>query len=652
MCGFAGLIDPARDKPDAELSTVAARMADRLRHRGPDAGGTWADAEAGVGIGHRRLAIIDLSSEGHQPMVSASGRYVIAYNGEVYNFPDLRAELEGQGHTFRGHSDTEVVLAAIEQWGIEAAVPRFIGMFAFALWDRETRRLVLARDRLGIKPLYYGRLGGVLLFGSELGALQAYPGFAAEVDRNALALYMLRNCVPAPYAIFRGVHKLAPATILTFDSAKPNAEPRSMTYWSLRDVVEDGVAHAPSNGADAADALHELLLDAVKKRLIADVPLGVFLSGGIDSSLVTALMQRVAEGPIRTFSVGVHNEAYNEAKDAAAVARHLGTQHTELYVSPDDALNVIPRLPDLFDEPFSDSSQVPTFLISQMARQHVTVCLSGDGGDKVFGGYNRYLWCPAIARRTGWLPRSFRTGLARLITSLPPTRWDALSAGLTPVLPPSFRQRNTGDKLYKMADVLAADDVAGMYRTLVGHWHDPESVLKGGREPANLLTTPSAWAAVPDFVEQMMYLDAMTYLPDDILTKIDRASMGVSLEARVPYLDHRVVEAAWTLPLTMKVAAGRGKRILRELLERYVPRSLTERPKMGFAVPLHDWLRGPLREWAEELLDERRLREEGFFNPEPVREQWQQHLSGARNWPHHLWDVLMFQAWLAAQRGP
>lgn len=644
MCGITGFWQP-EGTAATDLQSLACRMAQRLEHRGPDDRGEWVDEQAGIGLGFRRLAIVDLSPEGRQPMHSESGRYVIAFNGEVYNFGPLRCELEPLGHRFRGGSDTEVILAAIEEWGLAGAVERFVGMFAIALWDRAERTLHLIRDRLGIKPLYYGWQGGTLLFGSELKALRAHPDFRTAIDRGALALFMRHSYVPTPYSIYRGLCKLPPGTILTLRSRlEEDAEP--VPFWSAREVAEVGVGD-PFGGseAEAIDHLDALLREAVALRMIADVPLGAFLSGGIDSSTVVALMQAQSDRPVKTFTIGFREEGYNEAAHAAEVARHLGTDHTELYVTPEEARSVIPKLPAMFDEPFADSSQIPTFLVSELARRQVTVSLSGDGGDELFGGYNRYFWGRAIWRRIGPIPAAVRAFGAKGLTAISPASWDRQFARLGPLLPARARQRLPGDKLHKLAEVLAVDNAEELYQGLISHWKRPEDLVLGACEPETAITDRSRWATLPGFAQRMMYLDLVTYLPDDILTKVDRASMAISLEARVPLLDHRVVAFAARVPLSMKIKQGQGKWLLRQVLYRYVPRELIERPKMGFGVPIDAWLRGPLREWAESLLEERRLREEGFFDPGPIRQKWAEHLSGTRNWQYHLWDVLQFQAW-------
>jgi len=649
MCGITGFW--SRQGGDRSMQSIAERMAGVLAHRGPDDQGCWVDHAAGVALAHRRLSIVDLSPLGHQPMTSASGRYVITYNGEVYNHATLRRELLASGApSFRGHSDTEVMLAAIEAFGLVAAVKRFVGMFAFALWDRHDRVLHLVRDRIGIKPLYYGWAGSALVFGSELKSIAAYPAFHGDVDRNALALFMRFGCVPAPNSIYQGVRKLLPGTMLTFASPD-ESDGRCLTYWSARSVAERGAAAPVSaDPREVIDALESLIREAIALRMVADVPLGAFLSGGIDSSTVVALMQTQHDRPVRTFSIGFEDDGYNEAHHAAAVARHLGTDHTELYVSPDDARAVIPKLPTLYDEPFADSSQIPTFIVSELARRHVTIALSGDGGDELFAGYNRHVWTDRIWRASRSLPRSLRAAQARLITAVPPHDWDRLYQLVRPLLPRRSAQATPGSKLHRLAQAFAAPSPDAMYLGFASQWSAPTSVVLGSAEPPTAVTDPAQRADLASAVEQMLYLDLVTYLPDDVLTKLDRASMGVSLEARVPLLDHRVVEFAWSIPLALKIRAGQSKWVLRQILDRHVPRALTDRPKTGFAMPLDDWLRGPLRPWAESLLDRRRLREEGFLDATVVHTHWMTHLSGRKNLSDQLWNVLMFQAWLDARR--
>lgn len=647
MCGLTGFLDLRRPPADA-LEATLAPMLESLRHRGPDDEGTWCDADAGIAVGLRRLSIIDLSPTGHQPMRSASGRTVLVFNGELYNFRDLRRRLEAEGCRFRGSSDTEVVVEAIEAWGLRDAVERFNGMFGFAAWDRRTRTLHLGRDRLGEKPLYHGWLGDAFVFGSELKAFRAHPDFRADIDRDALALFMRHKYVPAPHSIHRGIRKLPAGSLLSIRSPRRGETPVPISYWSLRDVVERATDEPfAGDEAEAADALEELLDDAVGLRMYADVPMGAFLSGGIDSSTVVALMQARATSPVRTFTIASDQPGYDEASDARAVARHLGTEHTELVVTADEARAVIPELPRVFDEPFADSSQVPTLLVSRLAVASVTVALSGDGGDEVFGGYNRYLWAPRIWDRVGSLPPALRRAAARGLRGLRPGAIDRLAGVLGPFAPAEAGRR-AGEKAEKLAGVLGEDSLEGMYVGLVSHWREPALLVRGSVEPPTPVTDQSEVPSLADPVDRMMYLDALTYLPDDILAKVDRASMAVSLEARVPLLDHRVVELAWRLPRHMKVDGGRGKRILRQVLRRHVPDRLVERPKAGFGVPIGDWLRGPLRPWAEDLLDPARVRREGFLDPGTVRSVWDQHLSGRRNQQYLLWDVLMFQAWVEA----
>lgn len=653
MCGLAGFVCGSGATPISEWPVLLRRMGESIRHRGPDDAGVWIDGNAGVGLVHRRLSILDLSPAGHQPMTSTSGRFVIAFNGEIYNHLELRDELAGSHHSgdkwqWSGHSDTETLLAGFDAWGIEATLKKCVGMFAIALWDREERTLTIARDRLGEKPLYYGWQGETFLFASELKALRVHPAFSAVIDRDSLALLMGYSTIPAPYSIYQGIHKLLPGSFMTVSLQNQSAQPQH--YWDARRVIADGLAQPYMGSPDGAvDALDKLLRDAVAQQMVADVPLGVFLSGGVDSSTIAALMQAQSSRPVRTFTIGFHEVGYNEAEHAKAVAKHLGTDHTELYVSPQQALDVIPRLPSLYCEPFSDSSQIPTFLVSQLARQHVTVSLSGDGGDELFGGYNRYVLGQRLWGKLSCLPVGLRQGLARMIFNVPPQAWNRMLGPIQRLFPSGLAQANVGDKLHKGAGVMAVRTPAEFYRQLVTHWQQPSELIIGATESPTVLTDPARQAETDHFVHQMMALDMLTYLPDDILTKVDRAAMGVSLETRVPLLDHRVVEFAWRLPLDYKLYKGVGKWPLRQVLYKYVPKELIERPKMGFGVPIDTWLRGPLREWAEALLDEYRLRCEGFFHPAPIRQKWVEHLSGQRNWQYYLWDVLMFQAWLEEQ---
>jgi len=643
MCGLAGFISPGL-AGEGELRARAAAMAGELRHRGPDDSGVWVDPSAGVGLGFRRLAVQDLSPEGHQPMLSACGRYVVVFNGEIYNFSGLRRELEPRGHRFRGHSDTEVMLAAIAEWGLEAAVKRFVGMFAIALWDRQNRMLHLVRDRLGIKPLYYGWSGKTFLFASELKAIRAHPDFVSEIDRDALAVFLRHGYICQPHSIYRGILKLRPGSMLSLIAGTPPQQVLPRPYWCIEELARNGAAQ-PFSGTETEGIEHldELLRDAVRLRMVADVPLGAFLSGGIDSSTVVALMQRQSSRSVKTFTIGFYEGGFNEAAHAKAVARHLGTDHTELYVSPAEARAVIPKLPTLYDEPFADSSQIPTFLISELARSRVTVSLSGDGGDELFGGYTRYVSGFKAWNIIRTLPQPARRFSAWVLRGVKPEQWKSLLQ----FLPEKRRSRLSVDRFRKLREVISATDTDSFYLTQVSHWRHAGDVLVGSDEPATIFTEVAGRLKISDFRQRAMLLDSVAYLPDDILTKLDRASMGVSLEARVPILDHRVVQFAASLPLSMKIHKGKGKYVLRKLLYRYVPESLVERPKMGFDVPIGAWLRAPLREWAEDLLNEARLRREGFLRPEVARRYWKEHLSGRFDWSNQLWDLLMLQAWLA-----
>ncbi len=642
MCGIVGYWD----NKEANVSVIE-KMASKIQHRGPDDVGIWLNKDVDLALAHRRLSIIDLSPAGHQPMHSPCGRYTLIYNGEIYNHQDLRVSLEKEGGHFdwRGHSDTETLLAALRHWGVEGTLQRLNGMFAFALWDNADRTLFLARDRMGEKPLYYGCNGTTFLFGSELKSLIAHPGWQGTIDRDALTLYMRHSYIPTPWSIYQGIKKLPPAHyIVVRDVGRVISKPRC--YWDLLQIAESGCADLRGNERDSVDELDALLRDAVLMRMASDVPLGSFLSGGFDSTMVAALMQAQSNSPVKTFTIGFHEKKYNEATHAKAVAGHLGTDHTELYVTPEDAMAIIPKLPTIWDEPFADSSQIPTFLVSELARRHVTVSLSGDGGDELFYGYTRYTQGSRIWKKLSLLPVPIRRIIAQILVVLPGKTIEKLLC----VLPTHLQVPHLADRLPKIADVIKEETGETFYHRLVSHRKEPESIVQGGIEPLTLFDKTQCLLRLPGLPERMMYLDSMTYLPDDILTKVDRASMAVSLEARVPLLDHRVVEFSWKLPMLMKYQNGKGKWLLREVLYRYVPRELMERPKMGFGVPIDEWLRGPLREWGEELLGEKRMREEGVLNSEPIRKMWEEHVTGKRRWHYYLWDVLMFQAWLECQK--
>jgi asparagine synthase (glutamine-hydrolysing) len=653
MCGVAGFLGgTCLDEVSDE--SVIIRMTDAIAYRGPDDAGYWGDVDRRISLGHRRLSIVDLSPAGHQPMLSASSRHVIVFNGEIYNHLLLREKLESAGRApaWRGHSDTETLLAGFDVWGIQVTLEHAIGMFAFAVWDRETSTLTLGRDRIGEKPLYYGWQGkgnnAAFLFGSELKALRAHPAFENMINRNAVSLQLRHNYIPTPYSIYEGVAKLAPGSLL--EVSMQQREPKVWEYWSGARTAVYGTANPFSGSAEqAVDELEVLLKDAVRQQMVADVPLGAFLSGGVDSSTIVALMQAQSSRPVRTFSIGFHEEGYNEAEHAKAVAKYLGTEHTELYVTDEQALAVIPSLPTLYDEPFSDSSQIPTHLVSQLARQDVTVSLSGDAGDELFCGYNRYRMAANLWGKLAALPLPLRKLMARGITSVSPQSWDQMARAAESLLPRSARIVNTGEKLHKGARALTSSSPNELYCGLVSLWHDPASVVIDGQEPSTLLNGDGPVLDGLDNIQRMMALDLLTYLPDDILVKVDRAAMGVSLETRVPFLDHRVVEFAWRLPQSMKLRNGQTKWALRQVLYRHVPKEMIDRPKMGFGVPIGDWLRGPLRDWAESLLDESRMHREGFFRPALVRRKWKEHLTGRLNWQHELWGVLMFQAWLENQ---
>ena len=643
MCGIAGLWMAARRDT---LEDHTRTMTERLHHRGPDAGGVWVDADASVGLGHRRLSIVDLSERGAQPMHSDGGRYVLTFNGEIYNHLELRTELESEGEVpggWRGHSDTETLLAGFRAWGVAPTLERCVGMFAFGLWDRLERRLTLGRDRFGEKPLYYGWVGPAFVFASELKAITALPFFDNPIDRASVALFMRFCAVPSPSSIHEGISKLDPGCLLTIDpQSYTSRSPAVQAYWRLDEMAEKAAADPYRDEAEADEALERTLRRAVAGQLVADVPVGAFLSGGVDSSLIVALMQAESTRAVKTFTVGFDEAGFDEAPHAAAVARHLGTDHEEVRVSARQAMDVVPRLPQIYDEPFADSSQIPTFIIAQVARRAVSVALSGDAGDELFGGYNRYLWAPTLWAKAGALPPAVRSMLATGLQAVPPGAWDAIGRL------PGIRSRvaSLGDKTHKIAEKLGAvNDVDGLYRSMVEQWEVAASPVLSTISRATKLDT---WRPnLTDPVHRMMLLDAATYLPDDILTKVDRAAMATGLEARIPLLDHRVAEVAWRMPIEMKVHKGVGKLALRRLLYRHVPQALIERPKAGFAIPVGQWMRGPLKEWAEELLAPKRLSCEGYFDTPEIRRLWSEHLSGRRDWTVRLWNTLMFQAWVA-----
>lgn len=648
MCGICGYLDTHESNNDHQ---IIASMLSQIQHRGPDDSGIWQDKRNGLFLGHQRLSIIDLSKDGHQPMQSFAERYVIVFNGEIYNFRKIKEALEKNEHVrWRGNSDTEVLLMAISIWGLEKTLEKCIGMFAFALWDRKERILHLARDRMGEKPLYYGLQNGIFYFASELKAVTAHPKFERTVNREALSLFVRHNYIPAPWSIYADIKKLPPAHVVSI-SLKPEQEtlqlPAPRCYWNLNAIAQSGITK-PYQGTyqQAVDDLEGLLDKTIANQMAADVPVGAFLSGGYDSSLIVSLMQKQAtlrgDDAVKTFTIGFNESGYDESSHARAVADHLQTDHTSLMVSADDAQSVIPTLPDLYDEPFSDSSQIPTYLVSKLARESVTVCLSGDGGDELFGGYNRYFLSNAVWKKLAPIPRPFRNLLAKLIQAVQPKYYDAFFQHIGSRLSPELANGRAGDKLHKLAALFSVDDQEGLYRHLLSHWTLPDQLVIDAREPARSL---ALLENTTDYSASMMLSDSLGYLPGDILTKLDRAAMAVSLETRVPLLDHRIVEFAWQLPMEMKIQQGKGKHILREVLYRHVPKEFLDRPKMGFGIPLEHWLRGPLRDWAEDLLSETRLKHDGFFYPEPIRKKWQEHLSGKRNWQYHLWDILVFQQW-------
>ncbi|UJF23145.1 asparagine synthase (glutamine-hydrolyzing) [Shewanella sp. OMA3-2] len=635
MCGFAGFL--YKQSLPENVNSILDEMGMSILSRGPDSSGVWSCNEDMIGLSHRRLAIVDLSPAGHQPMVSHSGRYVIAFNGEIYNHLDIRIEIEKEKPVqWFGHSDTETLLTGIELWGLETTLKKSIGMFAISLWDKHEKALYLARDRFGEKPLYYSTLDNMFIFGSELKSLRAHPDFKTEISRGALALLMRHNYIPAPYSIYEGVSKLMPGTFLK----KIGHALEIKEYWNIRDsFVEEG--NSFESNTVAIDSLETTLKLAISRQMMADVPLGAFLSGGIDSSLIVALMQSLSDRPVKTFSIGFTEEAFNEAEHAKRVAKHLGTEHTELYVSDQDALNVVKQLADIYDEPFSDSSQIPTFLVSKMARKHVTVSLSGDAGDELFCGYNRYLMTAKLWSKLSLIPLFMRNFLSKGLLLVTPDNWNKFNL----LLPSGWRMANFGDKLHKAAGVITCSSVDELYKSLVSHWQNPEDMVLKSQEPLTAITDPARKPHLSNPISEMMALDTISYMTDDILVKVDRAAMANSLETRVPFLDHTVFEHAWKMPFETKLNNGVTKDCLRKILYKYVPKELIERPKVGFGVPLDSWLRGPLKDWADNLLDKDRLINEGFFDADLVVNKWDEHKSGKRNWQYLLWDVLMFQVW-------
>jgi asparagine synthase (glutamine-hydrolysing) len=647
MCGIAGFWQTKRQ---AEIpAEILLRMGHALKHRGPDDSGVFYDDSTGVGLVHRRLSIIDLSPAGHQPMASHSGRFLIIFNGEVYNYEEVRKEL-GPGHTWRGHSDTEVMLEAFERWGVEAAVRRFVGMFAFALWDRKERKLYLVRDRLGIKPLYYGWVEGQFVFASELKAIRQYPGFQAQIDRDVLALYMRHNYVPAPHSIYQGISKLNAGCILMLGG--PQEQPVVSQYWSATEIAKQGL-RSPVQGSETeiVEQLERTLAEAVKLRMISDVPLGAFLSGGIDSSTVVALMQSQSARPVKTFTIGFHEDAYNEADHAKSVASHLGTDHTELYVTPQEALNVVPLLPAMYDEPFADVSQVPTYLVSKLARQSVTVSLSGDGGDELFGGYARYFLMKRVWNSMRPFPKPLRHAMSRMIAAVPPETIDKIYKLASPLVPRNKRSFPAGDKAHKLAGVLGADSQERIYMHALTHWDNPSDVVNGACEPETVRRFMHEAQWLPSMEDIMMLTDTVHYLPDDILTKVDRTSMAVSLEARVPLLDHVLMEYVATIPSDLKLRGETGKYLLKRVMADSLPSEILGRRKMGFGVPLGTWLRRDLRGMAWDTLLGPAARQRGIFRSTEVERLLRVHESGRRDYSARLWALLCLELWMERWSG-
>lgn len=654
MCGIAGFFNVSSRHKNEEDLRLLKGMCDKISHRGPDANGYWSNDESNIFLGHRRLSILDLTEAGSQPMLSPNSRYAIIFNGEIYNHLQIRKEIidSGKSPIWKGHSDTETLLVGFELWGIQKTIEKCTGMFAFAIWCIKEKELVLGRDRVGEKPLYFGWqnnsdssniYGKTFLFASELKALQMHPAFEGKINRNVLPLYLRHNYIPHPYSIYEGISKLTPGSLLFLSLA--DTSPKIVSYWSAENRVKESLGSPfQGNENEAIDHLEKLLKKAIGQQMIADVPLGAFLSGGVDSSTIVALMQSQSPRPIKTFSIGFHEDGYNEAIYAKEVANYLKTEHTELYVTHNEAIDVIPSIPTLYDEPFSDSSQIPTFLVSKMAKNHVTVSLSGDAGDELFSGYNRYLFTNNLWGKISVIPTFLRKLTANGIKKISPEAWNKLASLFL-----NNSYSNIGDKIHKGASILTSESIDELYLKTISHWIDSTNVVIDATEPITLLNSSSVDLGFSNSIQKMMFKDFITYLPDDILVKVDRAAMGVSLETRVPFLDHEIIEFAWSLPQSMKIRDKKTKWILRQVLHRYVPESLIERPKMGFGIPIDKWLRGPLREWAESLMSESKIKNQGFFNYQAINSKWEEHLKGKRNWSYHIWDVLMFQAWLEKQ---
>jgi len=646
VCGLAGVIITG-EKP-VPINDLVNLMGETLRHRGPDSGNNWLSVDDGVGFSHRRLSIVDLSAHGQQPMISHDRRYVLAYNGEIYNHLELRTRIEREAPGFRwtGHSDTETLLECFSFWGVEKTLRELVGMFAICLWDSQEKSIVLARDRVGEKPLYYGSHNGIFAFGSELKALRKIDSWDFDINPDAVTSFLRYGYVPEPYSIFRGIHKVPPGTFLKIDSSnrRGKSSQKQTTYWSLAEVARAGVSDPASFSTtdEAISELEHLLSRSIKGQQMGDVPVGAFLSGGIDSSTIVALMQKHAPGKVKTFSVGFDDPAYDESVYASKIAKHLGTDHHELIVSAQEAQDVIPKLPDVYDEPFADSSQIPTYLVSKLAKSEVSVSLSGDGGDEFFGGYNRYVLGAQKWDSLSKIPRFIRRRLGSAAEKVSPETWDRLFDRGSRFLPDSLNLRLPGDKIHKAARVIGSENSRELYRNLTSVI-DPRGI--SSRDQELTLEYDDNWPLESDLAHQMMALDTLTYLPGDILVKMDRASMAHSLESRMPFLDHRIIEFAWRLPMPLKINGSESKWILRALLQRNVPSQIFERPKMGFGIPLGTWLRGPLREWAEELLEPSALARDGFFNVASVQNLWQGHLENKKNSQHGLWNILMFQAW-------